>query len=136
MEIILRLAGTLVLSAPALCAAWSIWLAYSNPVVILQMQQIVARDNSLSKRIRVIDGLYLILAVIGYGQFVFGGFRLAFDLLSGYGQVQDDEWVPFVDSITVIVAGYGAFAFFGVLNDYARLKFVKLNRDRNSLPAL
>lgn len=129
METAFRLAVTPALSAPILCAVWSIWLAHSSPSKLLQMQGVVARDNERVRTFRIIDAIFLILSLIGYGQFIFGGMRISLHLLAGYGDVEDGEWVSYADGLGIVIASYGAFAFLSVVNDYARLKMLQLSCD-------
>src|ERR1700694_3343206 len=89
----------MALSVPILCAAWSVWIVHSNPVLFLQMQEIVARDGERVKQVHLKDRAFLVCCGIGYAEFIFGGFRLALRSLRGYGFVGSDEWVSLADGI-------------------------------------
>lgn len=122
-----------ITSFPIFCAAWSVWIAESRPVRLLQMQEIVAYDGEIVKQVHLWDRAFLICCIIGYGEFIFGGIRLAFQSLSSYGVVGDDGWISFVDGMGIVAAGYGAFAFFGVLMHYTKLNFLDINRRSQSV---
>lgn len=122
-----------ILAVPILCAAWSVWIAESRPVRLLQMREIVAYDGEIVRQVHLWDRAFLISCIIGYGEFIFGGIRLVFQSLSSYGGVGEDGWISLVDGIGLVAAGCGAFAFLGVLTHYTKLNFFDLNRKNTSV---
>jgi hypothetical protein len=117
---------------PIFCAVWSVWIAESRPVRLLQMQEIVAYDGEIMRQTHLWDRAFLIFCIVGYGEFIFGGIRLAFQSLSSYGVVGEDGWISLVNSLGLVAAIYGAFAFQGMLTHFTKLNFFDINQKRKS----
>lgn len=116
----------LISMAPVAAAVWTVWTAWSNPRRVLELNDEVPREDEPFglRRPLLRNRIILVLSIVGYGVFVYGGISSAlFWMPGGWGVLDDDaELRPYRQTIAMTFAAFGAIAFMYLLLDYCRLK--------------